>query len=81
MLGEPKDSLSPSPGYQAPDSRRLNLRRLLLRFARGRGERVGVRGNKGPLASGEAHIGCKGAGLDDDVVDRAAVAEHSVPLR
>ena len=46
-----------------------------------RWEMVGATGNKRPLASGEAHIGCKRAGLNDDVMDRAAVAEHSVPLR
>src|SRR6516162_756942 len=32
------------------------------------------------LASGEAHIGSERAGLDDEVADRAAITEDSVPL-
>jgi len=33
-----------------------------------------------PLAPGEAHISSERAGLDDEVVDRAAVAEDPVPV-
>src|SRR5271166_658276 len=33
-----------------------------------------------PLAPGEAHISSERAGLDDEVADRSAVAENTVPL-
>src|SRR5208282_6917695 len=33
-----------------------------------------------PSARGEAHVGGERAGFDDEVVDRSAVAENSVPL-